>query len=183
MPHAQAPARHCDPANDRLDSDAMSAGSPGYSDLAWMALFETGIEELDAWHRDLVHQCNSLLGAARTTAPWDTVIEKADALAKSCVDHFLFEEALMASNSFPRSALHREEHRRITAKLWWLADAIRFSDGTGYRDRALPGEFKTILLDVMVRHDLDYRAHFQNHPRPQGSASCHGYGQKTRFPQ
>jgi hypothetical protein len=36
-----------------------------------------------------------------------------------------------------------------------LADAIRFSDGTGYRDRALPAGYKAVLVDLMARHDLD----------------------------
>lgn len=161
MSRAQAMVKSCDPAIDRTsDTSAISTRTDVHLD--WIEVFETGIEELDAWHRALIRQCNDLLITARGEEPWTAVIEKADSLAQSCIEHFRFEEMLMLSHDFPRAEAHREEHRRIAAKLWWLADAIRVSDGTGYRDRALPIEFKTVLLDVMVRHDLDYRSHLQN---------------------
>ena len=162
MSRAQPTAQNPEPGTDRAVSCAETTRTRADQELNWMEVLETGIEELDAWHRQLIRQCNEVISAARGEVPWAAIIQMSDALAKSCVDHFHFEEALMDSNDFPRRALHREEHRRITVKLWWLADAIRFCDGTSYRDRALPTEFKAVLLDVMVRHDLDYRSHLQS---------------------
>jgi hemerythrin-like metal-binding protein len=162
MSHPQVLGQSSSPS-DRTAADGPPVVS-GRADphLDWMDLLETGIAELDAWHRALIRQCNDLLSASRSCAPWAVVIDKAHALANNCIEHFRFEEALMEINDFPRAEAHREEHRRIAAKLWWLADALRVSDGTGYRDRALPAEFRTVLLDVIVRHDLDYCSHLQN---------------------
>jgi|AraplaMF_Col_mMF_1032025.scaffolds.fasta_scaffold00019_180 hemerythrin-like metal-binding protein len=162
MSHAQPIAHSSDPATDHAKADVRAGGGRADLHLDWMEVLETGIEELDSWHRQLIRQCNDLLSAAHREAHWAMIIEKADALAKNCVEHFRLEEALMHSNDFPRIDAHRDEHRRIAAKLWWLADAIRVSDGTAHRDRALPAEFKAVLLDVMVRHDLDYLSHLHN---------------------
>jgi hemerythrin-like metal-binding protein len=162
MSHAEPIAHSSDPAGERAKADVPPGGGRAHQQLDWMEVLETGIEALDAWHRQLIRQCNELLSAACSEVPWATIIEKSDVLAKSCVEHFRFEESLMDSNDFPRADAHREEHRRIAAKLWWLADAVRAADGTGTRDRALPLEFKAILLDVMVRHDLDYLSHLQD---------------------
>lgn len=162
MSHAEPIAHSSGPSGDRARADVPASARRADKQLDWMEVLETGIEELDAWHRQLIRQCNDLLSAACSEAPWAMIIDKSDVLAKSCVEHFRLEEALMDSNDFPRIDAHREEHRRIAAKLWWLADTIRASDGTAYRDRALPAEFKAVLLDVMVRHDLDYLSHLQN---------------------
>lgn len=162
MSHAQPITHSSDPADARAGADIRASGSRADQQLDWMEVLETGIEELDAWHRQLIRQCNDLLSAACSEVPWAAIIEKSDTLAKSCVEHFRLEEALMDNHDFPRADAHREEHRRIAARLWWLADAICVSDGTAYRDRALPAEFKAVLLDVMVRHDLDYLSHLHN---------------------
>jgi hemerythrin-like metal-binding protein len=127
--------------------------------IAWMEVFETGFVELDAWHRKLIEDCNYLLRVAGMDVPWLTVVARAELLVASCLDHFRFEEAIMAQNGFPRREAHIEEHRRIEQKLRAVAAAIRRADGSTSADSALPDQFQAILIDLMVRHDLDYRSH------------------------
>jgi hemerythrin-like metal-binding protein len=127
--------------------------------IAWMEIFETGVGELDAWHRTLIRDCNELLGAVESDAPWIGVVAKTERLVRSCIDHFRFEEVLMERSGFPRLAAHVEEHRRIEDRLRTLSAMIQAADGSSPADRAIPGQFQEIFIDLMVRHDLDYRSH------------------------
>ncbi len=50
---------------------------PNTSLLKWMDVFETGIAELDAWHRKLVNDCNHLLRLLAADASWAMIVAKA----------------------------------------------------------------------------------------------------------
>lgn len=127
--------------------------------IAWMEVLETGVGELDAWHRQLIHDLNDLLWLSRTCAPWSKVCERAELLAASCIDHFRFEEAIMTDTLFPRRRAHADEHRRIEEHLEVLLVRMRASDGGIPAERARTDQFLPLLVDVMVGHDLDYRSH------------------------
>ena len=131
--------------------------------IAWLEIFETGLSELDAWHQKLIQGCDELLTLTRQGAPWAIVTEKAGCLTASCVDHFRFESAMMRQYGFPRREAHLREHRCIERNLAALVDKLRAVDGTTPTDRALVEGFQSILVDLMVRHDLDYRSHLLNH--------------------
>ncbi len=130
--------------------------------IAWLEIFETGLNELDAWHQKLVLSCDELLTLARQGVPWALVTDKAGSLTASCVDHFRFESAMMRQYGFPRREAHLREHRCIERNLAALVDKLRTVDGTTAKDRELVEGFHAILLDLMVRHDLDYRSHLLN---------------------
>lgn len=127
--------------------------------LAWLEVLETGVAELDAWHRQLVDDCNRLLELVANRAPWIQVVAATALLAAKLMDHFRFEEEMMERSGFPRRVTHAAEHRRIESHLTELLARIREVDGSHEEHLALPIAFKPILIDVMVRHDLDYRSH------------------------
>lgn len=115
--------------------------------------------ELDAWHRQLVNDCNQLLELIANRVPWIQVVAATALLAAKLMDHFRFEEEMMARNGFPRLHTHAAEHRRIESQLTELLARIKEVDGSHEEHLVLPTAFKPILIDVMVRHDLDYRSH------------------------
>lgn len=127
--------------------------------LAWIEIFETGVAELDSWHRNLLRDCNDLLKAVDGNALWATVVDKTRHLVTSCIEHFQLEEAIMLQNGFPRREDHAREHRRIADQLRILADSIARADESRKEHRQLPLRFRSILIDMMVRHDSDYRSH------------------------
>jgi hemerythrin-like metal-binding protein len=127
--------------------------------LAWLEILETGVVELDAWHRQLVNDCNRLLEFVADRAPWIQIVAAAALLAAKLMDHFRYEEEVMARNGFPRHDTHAAEHRRIESSLAELLARIKEVDGSLEEHMVLPTAFKSILIDVMVRHDLDYRSH------------------------
>lgn len=127
--------------------------------LAWLEVLETGVVELDAWHRQLVNDCNRLLDFVADRAPWIQIVAAAALLTAKLMDHFRFEEEVMARNGFPRRDIHAAEHRRIESGLTELLARIKGVDGSQEEHLALPNTLKSVLIDVMVRHDLDYRSH------------------------
>jgi len=127
--------------------------------IAWLEVLETGVAELDAWHRLLINECNRLLGLIDQGAPWLWIVAAAALLAAKLMDHFRFEEEMMERNGFPRRDTHAAEHRRIESLLTDLIVCIKEVDGSQEEHLMLPAAFKSILIDVMVRHDLDYRSH------------------------
>ena len=152
-----------DPVATQRDAAADQAGPrpvPSKSPhLAWLEILETGVVELDAWHRQLVNDCNRLLEFVAGRAPWIQIVAAAALLTANLMDHFRFEEEVMARNGFPRRDTHAAEHRRIESRLTDLLAQIREVDGSQEEHLVLPTAFKSILIDVMVRHDLDYRSH------------------------
>lgn len=127
--------------------------------LAWLEVLETGVAELDAWHRQLIDDCNRLLELVANRAAWIEVVAAAALLGAQTMDHFRFEEQLMKRSGFPRRESHIAEHRRIASQLRDLLAGIKAVDGSQDEDRLLPAAFKPLLIDLMVRHDLDYRSH------------------------
>ena len=127
--------------------------------LAWLEILETGVAELDAWHRQLVNDCNGLLELIANRVPWIQVVAASGLLAAKLMDHFRFEEEVMERTGFPRRDTHAAEHRRIESRIIELVTRIKGVDGSQEEHWVLPTAFKSILIDVMVRHDLDYRSH------------------------
>jgi hemerythrin-like metal-binding protein len=124
-----------------------------------LEVLETGLEELDAWHRQLIDDCNRLLNLIADRMPWVQVVAASALLAARLMDHFRFEEEVMNRNSFPRRGAHAAEHRRIEAQLKILLERIKAVDGLQDVHLSLAMAFKPLLIDVMVQLDLDYRSH------------------------
>lgn len=132
---------------------------PMAAPLKWMDIFETGIAELDAWHRKLVNDCNLLLRLLASDASWATIIARTWDLVASCVEHFRVEEAIMQRIDFPRRAAHIEEHRKIEENLRVLVARMQAVDGSLPEHRQLPASLGPAMIDLMIRHDLDYKSH------------------------
>lgn len=127
--------------------------------IAWIEVLETGVVELDAWHMQLVNDSNHLLELIAHRAPWLRIVAASMLLGAKLLDHFRFEEEIMQRGGFPRRNAHAAEHKRIERQLSRLLTRIRELDGSQEQHYVLPTSFKPILIDLMVRHDLDYRSH------------------------
>ncbi len=132
------------------------------ANLHWIKSFETGSAEIDAMHRELVEECNRLLLAVETDAAWSCIVADSDRLVEGCIQHFRHEEELLDWARFPRRAEHVAEHRRIACALQALLSRVKAVDGSLEEHRAYPREFGPMLVDVIIRHDLDYRSHLMH---------------------
>jgi hemerythrin-like metal-binding protein len=134
-------------------------GAPVPDNLQWIKSFETGSPEIDALHRELVKECNGLLFAVENGAAWSRILTDASRLVEGCVQHFRHEEELLAGARFPRTAEHVAEHRRIEHELQGLISRMKAVDGSLEEHRAYPRELGPMLVELIIRHDLDYRSH------------------------
>ena len=132
------------------------------SRLQWIKSFETGSAEIDALHRQLVEQCDGLLLALDSAAPWSRILADAGRLVEGCIQHFRLEEDLLAWSRFPRKAGHVAEHRRFERELHGLIWQMRAADGSREEHRAVPRELGPMLVEFIIRHDLDYRSHLMH---------------------
>lgn len=132
---------------------------PAPFQLEWIKSFETGSAEIDALHRELVQECNSLLQSVESDAAWSRIIADASRLVEGCVQHFRYEEKLLEGVRFPRTAEHVAEHRRVERELQSLVLRMKMVDGSCDEHRAYPRALGPILVDFIIRHDLDYRSH------------------------
>lgn len=148
------------PSDRAVAYDGSEASATGQ--IAWMKIFDTGVPELDAWHMQLIDDHDRLQRIVDRGAPWRRVIAAAERLVACCIDHFRFEECLMVQIAFPRRDMHIEEHRRIERQLTATVARIRDVDGSQVEHRSIPASFRPILIDLMVRHDLDYRSHLHH---------------------
>lgn len=64
---------------------------------------------------------------------------------------------------FPRCREHVEEHRRMDQRSRDLIAQMEQVDGSLKEHWELPASLGPSLIDLMIRHDLDYCSHVQYH--------------------
>jgi len=129
--------------------------------IAWADVLETGIREIDAQHQDLIRQCNALIELIEGGVAWPEVVGAARRLAADCVSHFRDEETVLKKTEFPRLDRHTRQHRNIESEFGALVEFMAGSDGTRPEHRAAASAMRDTLIDVLFRHDLDYKSHLQ----------------------
>ncbi len=77
----------------------------------------TGVDEIDAQHREVFARVNALLEATRNRRSKDEVLRLVEYLGAYAVDHFAAEEREMARTGYPRAEGHRLEHRQFVKEL------------------------------------------------------------------
>lgn len=131
--------------------------------LKWIKAFETGNDEIDALHRGLVRDCGSMLQLVENGAAWPLVIAGARKLVENCIRHFRREEALLEQTGFPRCAEHAAEHLHLGRDLRRVIDRMEQVDGSLDAHRDIARSLGPCLVDVIIRHDLDFRSHLLRH--------------------
>jgi hemerythrin len=76
----------------------------------WTTELATGIEAIDAEHRELIERMDRFLDACRRGLGKARTLEMLDFLESYAISHFAHEEALMAKSSYPESRTHRAQH-------------------------------------------------------------------------
>jgi hemerythrin-like metal-binding protein len=127
--------------------------------LAWIDVFETGNPGIDAVHRELIHDCNRLLTLLDNEASWSLIVDEARRFLDRCFEHFRAEESLLERTKFSRCAEHAAEHRRLERRMQTLLRCMEQVDGSLEEHRDLPRSLGPELIELMIRHDLDYRSH------------------------
>jgi len=132
------------------------------SPIAWMEVLETGHPDLDAEHLGLIEHCNTLTELVDSRGDWTEIVTAAGRLAEKCSEHFRSEEDLLHKTAFPRLERHKEQHREIERRFKDLVGVLSGMDGTKAEHRSAARKVRTTLVDILFRHDLDYKSHLQH---------------------
>ncbi len=77
----------------------------------------TGVDDIDAQHREIFARVNALLEATRNRRSKDEVLRLVEFLGEYVVQHFGEEEREMARTAYPKAEAHRLEHRQLVKEL------------------------------------------------------------------
>jgi len=83
----------------------------------WNSNLETGNDEVDAQHRELLERFKCFSEACRSGKGKQEVVALYDFLEKYAINHFDTEEPLMGYHNYPYITTHRLEHQDFTARL------------------------------------------------------------------
>jgi hemerythrin len=85
----------------------------------------TGVDEIDAQHRELFARIDQLLEASRTRRSREEVVRLLEFLGQYVVEHFAAEERIMAGSGYPRLEGHRAEHVQFVKELEILRQELK----------------------------------------------------------
>jgi hemerythrin-like metal-binding protein len=136
--------------------------------LLWTDNLSVGIDQFDEDHKRLIAIINELhcsIQAARAKGEIDkTEIEIALHLLQNYIRyHCDREELFMAKTGYPELESHRQEHRRLEAKIADMAG--RFQDST---DPEHAAEIMQFIFDWLTNHIFVVDRQYSSHLRANG---------------
>lgn len=115
--------------------------------VKWSEAFATGVERIDAQHRELLDRVGRLLSAVDEDP--DAVAGCLEFLGQYAVEHFSTEELLM-EQGYADAAAHREAHARFVRAFGGLRFDLEIQGlGAGMRERI--GHW---MVDWLIDHIL-----------------------------
>lgn len=93
--------------------------------LEFNPILLTGVDEIDAQHRELFQRIGQLLDASRHRRSRDEVVRLLEFLGGYVVDHFAAEERTMEEAGYPKLEGHRAEHRQFVKELEILRHELK----------------------------------------------------------
>jgi hemerythrin len=85
----------------------------------------TGVDEIDAQHRELFQRLDALLEASRKKRSREEVIRMLEFLGSYVVAHFASEERTMETEGCPQLEAHRAEHRQLVSEIEILRHELK----------------------------------------------------------
>ncbi len=117
--------------------------------IKWRDSYNTGVEQMDQEHRQLVELIEVMHTAIRDGAEKEKVEEALGTITQYTIDHFANEEKLMSTHDYPDAALHISEHEKLKEDAGKFKQQLEesFPDGTQ--------EFYRFLREWLINHILD----------------------------
>lgn len=116
----------------------------------------TGHPRIDAGHREMAEQVNSLYEMWQSGAPHADVVRSLDLLLRVVGRHFAEEEEIGRAIGYDGMDRHQGRHRELLGELTTLVDGLR--GATGYSDRAIDAFalIDSLLYEHEIVDDQDY---------------------------
>jgi len=130
--------------------------------IQWPEILETRYPEIDNDHRALIGKCNELVQMIHDQACWTNIVEMLNGLCREFTQHFRAEEKVLESTGFPRADAHKSQHLQLEDQLTKLSSLASSVDGSRPEHREAISSLRSTLLDILFRHDLDYKSHLEH---------------------
>ncbi|NTV89046.1 MAG: PAS domain S-box protein [Clostridiales bacterium] len=139
---------------------------PAYTlQLEWRKEWESGSDEIDKQHRELLALANRLFTMSVTGSGRQELTGQLDQLLIHISNHFKAEEKILASLSYPELKVHSAIHARLIVKAGRLRTSYSAEEVTPL------AFFSFIIDDVLLEHMLEADALFfpytRNHQCPE----------------
>lgn len=120
--------------------------------IDWHPSMASGLDEIDAQHKELVDLANDFFRAVQGHEPHDVLHDYLRSLHAKVRLHFEYEERIMAERCSDGEAAHKDAHDLLLEELKETED--RFSDGAfDDIEDLLAGTLKYWLVDHIQRMD------------------------------
>lgn len=126
----------------------------------WITSFATGVQAIDADHRQLLALADAI-GQAVARSDADETRERLDAFIALSQGHFSREEAFLERVAWPGLADHKRYHRRLLGQ----AEELRRSCDAA-ADAGVPAcyeEIAVFLIDDILRGDNAFKSFIEHH--------------------
>jgi len=114
----------------------------------------TGVDEIDRQHGQLVKCLNDLTEFVGSKFEFAAVFTAINTLLDYTVQHFAYEEELLASANYPLLEQHIAEHKLIKAAVLQLWDKIEA--GNEEVAETLVSTIRTWIIDHINAEDVEY---------------------------
>ncbi len=136
--------------------------------LPWLAILETGHEEVDREHRQLIEDANAVHVIVAGGGSWSELVATARQMRDRCVVHFATEDKVLKATRFPDLARHLRAHRRILAAIDAIVADLESTAAPNRFHWELALSLRGLLVDHLLRDDLKYKSHLMYYEPPRG---------------
>ncbi len=123
--------------------------------LEWTHSLNTGIEVIDADHKQLLSLINQLSAAIESQQPAQTITEIFDRLEGYVGEHFGREEQLLRQCHYPDIATHIHSHRNFSKKIQKLKQQLSTNSPHKAAEEAIEYLFDWLITHIL-EEDLRY---------------------------
>lgn len=135
--------------------------------LPWLPVLETGHDEVDREHRQLIEDANLIHAIIGERRPWADLVAAAREMRDRCVGHFATEDRVLKATRFPDLDRHLTAHRRILKEVGGIVAQLEAVATPNRLHWELALSLRGILLDHMLRDDLKYKSHLMYFEPPR----------------
>ncbi len=100
--------------------------------IEWKKDFETGVEDVDHEHQELVELINELHAKLETDADQDTVADFLGEVFARISAHFALEETVMRKHAYDEYAAHKADHEALLDDIRDIMDAHAAGEYSDY---------------------------------------------------
>lgn len=125
-----------------------------FTSVEWHESWNSGSNELDLQHQNLIHQANKLAIIALDQNHKEKILDQIDLLINEAINHFKFEEKMLLDLGCPLYESHKKEHDHMIPQFQTLIEEVK-ADNISIKscyDRIVG----TFIIDHMLKFDKQF---------------------------